>query len=125
MINRAALEGQRQAMWADKPIGFGDARLPFRFWARVSVDQGGCWVWTGGKSDRGYGYFRHGGRVQRVHRLAFVALRGAIPEGLGLDHLCRNKLCIRPDHLEPVSGAVNTRRAADDRAAELLLVSKT
>lgn len=67
---------------------------------------GDCWEWTGGTSPAGYG--KAGTRL--AHRLVYEMLVGPIPEGLTLDHLCRNRVCVNPDHLEPVTLADNVRR---------------
>lgn len=69
-----------------------------------------CWVWLGRTTKRGYGVFRVDGREIRAHRWSWEALVGDIPEGIVLDHLCRNHPCVNPDHLEPVTRAENTRR---------------
>lgn len=69
-----------------------------------------CWVWTGTRNDVGYGQLTVDGRMQYVHRLSYEALVGPIPDGMQIDHLCRNTLCLRPEHLEPVTPAENVRR---------------
>ena len=72
-----------------------------------------CWIWKGPQTPNGYGKHQRGpGHRERViHRITWEHYRNeAIPEGLQLDHLCRNRLCCNPDHLEPVSGSENTIR---------------
>jgi hypothetical protein len=70
----------------------------------------GCWQWTGSRLNSGYGSFFHDGSGRPAHRVAYEIYVGSIPDGLTIDHLCRNKLCVRPDHLEPVSLSTNVRR---------------
>ena len=70
----------------------------------------GCWIWTSGTSN-GYGITSEGyGNVFAVHRRVYCLLVGEIPDGLELDHLCRNRACCNPDHLEPVPHPENVRR---------------
>jgi hypothetical protein len=71
----------------------------------------GCWEWGGAKSD-GYGQIRSGGRgpLLKAHTVMYELLVGPVPEGLMLDHLCRHRGCVRPDHLEPVTNQENARR---------------
>lgn len=69
-----------------------------------------CWEWTGFIRPDGYGTVSLGGKGQRAHRAVFELLRGSIPDGLVIDHLCRNRSCVNPWHLEPVPIAENTRR---------------
>lgn len=85
-----------------------------RFWAKV---EGGsyeeCWIWTACRENNGYGSFTpKTGQAVRAHRFAYEHMRGVIPDGLHLDHLCRNRACCNPWHLEPVTCAVNVRRGA-------------
>lgn len=86
-----------------------------RFWAKVDVGHPlGCWNWIAQTDSGGYGRFSTDidGRWYPVtaHRHAYELLIGPIPEGLQLDHLCRNTSCVNPDHLEPVTARENTRR---------------
>lgn len=81
-----------------------------RFWNKVDVGHPlGCWVWTAWKDD-GYGRIDVDGRGVMAHRWSYQALVGPIPEGMQLDHLCRVRSCVNPDHLELVTSAENTRR---------------
>src|SRR5688572_16860021 len=78
---------------------------------RAKVDRtGGCWLWTASRILSGYGQVRFEGKNQRAHRVAYALVKGPIPEGLVLDHLCRVKHCVNPDHLEAVTQAENLRR---------------
>lgn len=78
-----------------------------------------CWLWTGDVSNSGYGAFiEHASRrTSPAHRAVYRVLIGPIPDGLTLDHLCRNKLCVNPAHLEPVTMQENRRRAVEWRRA--------
>jgi len=86
--------------------------LTDRFWSKISKDPGtDCWNWTGALNSRGYGQWGVNKVSKSTHRLAYEALVGPIPDGLTIDHLCRNKRCCNPAHLEPVTQAVNNERA--------------
>ncbi len=87
----------------------GTPDLPDRFWSKVDAS-GSCWIWTGGQNGRGYGKFGIAKKNWRAHRLSYAAMIGDIPDGLSLDHLCRNRACVNPLHLEPVSVGENNRR---------------
>jgi hypothetical protein len=79
----------------------------------------GCWLWLGHIAKSGYGVTSTGGytpeRVMHAHRFSYLILAGPIPNGLEPDHLCRNRSCINPSHLELVTHAENMRRAATHR----------
>ena len=79
-------------------------------------DIGDCWIWQGATAG-GYSHIYHRGKATRGHRAIWEELVGPIPEGEVIDHLCRVKLCLNPDHLEPVSQSVNIRRGTGVAAA--------
>lgn len=82
-----------------------------RFWSKVDkTAAGGCWEWTASKTKNGYGKFRWGAGEKLPHRFAYELLVGPIPSGLHIDHLCRNRACCNPDHLEPVTNRENLLR---------------
>lgn len=84
--------------------------LERRLWLRVGITPSGCWEWIGSTS-RGYGRIRdEDGKGWPVHRLVYTRLVGPVQEPLQLDHLCRNRACCNPEHLEPVTPRVNTLR---------------
>lgn len=78
-----------------------------RFMSYVDVDK--CWLWKGGLIS-GYGTFKWNGERLRSHRLSYELFSGPIPEGLVIDHLCRKRNCVNPDHLEPVTLEENILR---------------
>lgn len=82
-----------------------------RFFEKVDAE-GPCWLWTGAKMKNGYGVFNRGSGAGTAlaHRFSYELLMGAVPEGAQLDHLCRVRNCVNPDHLEPVTQAENMRR---------------
>lgn len=82
-----------------------------RFWSKVQILENGCWLWTGAKSD-GYGSFGLEASSVTIgaHVWAYNYCIGLVPTGLELDHLCRNRACVNPQHLEPVTHQVNIQR---------------
>ena len=83
-----------------------------RFWEKVEVNEKtACWNWLGSLFSSGYGQFKltHTKNV-RAHKFAYEVNRGKVPEGLTLDHLCRNRKCVNPNHLEPVTQKENLMR---------------
>jgi hypothetical protein len=82
---------------------------PERVWSKIDAS-GICWEWTDSLVRKGYGYVRWGGKYRRAHRVVWELLVGTLPAGLEPDHLCRNRACVNPDHLEFVTHRVNTLR---------------
>lgn len=101
-----------------RPKGVPPKPLEDRLWSKVQKNSpNGCWIWTGGVANHGYGEIGVGSRVGGakrtkllVHRLVYELLVGEIPDGLDIDHLCRNKICVNPAHLEPVTRRENLAR---------------
>lgn len=81
----------------------------YRFWSKIEFTDK-CWNWLGCKDTNGYGYLSYMYKNYMAHRITYQRLIGSIPKGLQLDHLCRNRHCVNPNHLEPVTTQENTRR---------------
>lgn len=84
--------------------------VPLRLSYNIVVDDNGCWIWQGNVSGPGYGTLNLAGKSRLAHRISYELFIGHIPEGLDLDHLCRVRRCINPNHLEPVTRKVNLHR---------------
>lgn len=81
-----------------------------RFWEKVRKTDS-CWIWLANKIG-GYGQFTITGRIKvQAHRFSYELLKGPIPCGLQIDHLCKNPSCVNPDHLQPVTARENTLRS--------------
>lgn len=94
------------------PVHWARLRLvtPLQRWAAkvvLPVEPSGCWEWIGAKSENGYAKLHLLGKTVRAHRYSFGVFVGPIPEGLQLDHLCRNRGCVNPSHLRAVTQRVN------------------
>ncbi len=88
-------------------------RVPLqeRFWTKVAPAEAlDCWLWTATTTPVGYGHIKVDGRNKGAHRVAWELLRGEIPTGLVVDHLCRVRNSVNPWHMELVTSAENTRR---------------
>lgn len=81
-----------------------------KYLSKIKINRG-CWEWTGSINNKGYGEVSINRKKQRAHRVIYELLVGKIPDGLEIDHLCRNRNCVNPKHLEPVTRLENIRRA--------------
>ena len=88
-----------------------------RFWEKVDKS-GDCWEWTAARLPRGYGVFSWEQRQGYAHRFSYEQSVGPIPDGLEIDHLCRNPPCVRPDHLEAVTRRENMLRGTSPAAQQ-------
>lgn len=78
-------------------------------------DASGCWLWTGSLTSSGYGHFSIRNLYYQAHKLLYILHVGPIPDGLQIDHLCRTRRCVNPDHLEVVTQAENCQRGVTAR----------
>lgn len=85
----------------------------------VVDENSGCWLWQGYIEKQGYGRYWENWHFVKAHRWIWQKMRGPIPKGLVLDHLCNVKSCVNPEHLEPVTQAINMHRAAERRRNSL------
>jgi hypothetical protein len=92
-------------------------RIPSADWQEkfaAKVDTSGdCHMWLGAFDQHGYGLFLFDGRQRPAHRIAYTIAHGYVPSGLVVDHLCANKWCVNPDHLEAVTNGENVRRGSE------------
>ena len=111
--------GLKNSIWGDSV-----PTVEERFWAKVEKTDT-CWLWIGTINDKGYGQFTIGRESFRAHRFAYELLVGPIPEGLELDHLCRNRACVNSVHLEPVTTLENFRRGLSGQITRQRLLGIT
>lgn len=112
----------------ERPKGRVPRPIAERLWEKVDKngptpehrpDLGHCWIWTANKVRNGYGTLGAGGKyggMVLAHRTAYELEVGPIPTGIQLDHLCRNRACVRPSHLEPVTQRENILRGESNSA---------
>jgi hypothetical protein len=95
-----------------------------RFWPKVNKngsvpshkpELGKCWIWLAAQDGHGYGVFGLNGSSHKAYRVSYKWLKGNIPTNMQLDHLCRNRICVNPEHLEIVTQIENLRRGIYDR----------
>lgn len=86
--------------------------LPTNMQTKIRISESGCWDWTGALNGKGYSSVGFSGKTWLGHRVSYTVAVSKIPDGLTIDHLCRNKRCVNPEHLEVVSRAENSRRAS-------------
>jgi len=96
-----------------------------RFMAKVIKHPSGCWEWTGSLTTNGYGWFWDGNKKVRAHRFSYEQAKGIIPIGLELDHLCRNKKCVNPNHLEAITRGENIKRGILPFVMKLKALART
>jgi hypothetical protein len=104
----------------------GDAgKADMRWLARVNLSLHGCWEWNGGHDHNGYAVFYADGRQYKAHRWGYEHFVQPVPKGLDLDHLCRNRGCVNPDHLEPVTRRENLRRGVGTHLRKAQAAART
>ena len=98
-----------------------------RLLSKIEIAASGCWVWTAARFPTGYGKFQVGrsGGDRLAHRWAYRLFVSPIPEATEIDHLCRNRACVNPQHLEPVTHSENSRRAGVGRLTGARQKAKT
>jgi HNH endonuclease len=85
-------------------------QLSARFWDKVDKESSECWLWRGAKMSNGYGLFHINGHTELVHRLSYKDAYGDFSAEKQLDHICRVRHCVNPQHLQPVTAALNQKR---------------
>lgn len=93
-----------------RSISMPNSNIKERLLSKMTIIESSCWQWFGASDKTLYGRIKVSGKVCLAHRVAYELFKGQIPKGLEIDHLCRNRKCINPNHLEAVTRQVNTIR---------------
>lgn len=107
-----------------RPIGVVPPKYVERFFGRVEKTES-CWNWLGGTGKGGYGIFRISSTQYYVHRVSWAIANGGTPGSLCIDHLCKNRTCVNPSHMELVTLAVNTMRGDTSSSIPVINSRKT
>jgi hypothetical protein len=103
---------QRRGYVKDHPIRYINGHQKKRPLAYTLDVETNCWMWEGAVDDQGYAQIKRGGRGGHGHRVVWEETHGPVPDGLELDHICKRRRCINPDHLEAVTHATNCQRSS-------------
>lgn len=101
-----------------------DEQRERKFWEKTVTGVGGCILWNGSMGDSGYGRVKRNKKWVGAHRIAYLFKNKVIPSGFEIDHLCRNRRCVNPEHLEAVSHRDNVLRGASGILRKHITTSK-